>query len=330
MIFRKKVKKTEGERLEDRREKVLARANKFRYPMQFSRKRVMIVTILISLVAVFAVGGVLAWNLYHGQNTGDMMFRLTKILPVPVAKVDGDSVRFSDYLLIYRSSLVPIVRHGGQVGKNADAETMRTYYKRSALTGAEDFTYAEKLARELKITISREDLMKEWEKQRSVGGVMRSEASFLKVLKDNFDLEKEEYLRIVYLNLLKTRVMERIDDKVREVLTKVEALMAAKGGDLKAVADEMKDEVSYEETGGFVSNVNVDGGRAAVASGLTVGQVSEKFLSTNGDGYYFVKLNDKNEKEVNYSSIVIKFKEFDKRMAEVRAKEKGVVEFVKL
>jgi parvulin-like peptidyl-prolyl isomerase len=48
---------------------------------------------------------------------------------------------------------------------------------------------------------------------------------------------------------------------------------------------------------------------------LEVGQVSEKFLSSNGDGYYYVKLSDKTDSEVNYMSLKIKFTTFDEMLA---------------
>ena len=329
MIFTKKKKKTEQERLEDRRDRILSRGNKFRYPLQFSKKNIILATIIIGILATISMTGVLAWNLYHGQNTGDMMFRITKIFPLPVAKVKDISVKFSDYLLLYRSSLVPIEKHGGQVGKNQDAEAMKTYYKRSALSSAEDLTYATLLAQEQGISLSDEEISKEWEKQRSVGGIVRSEASFLKVLKDNFSLEKDEYLRIMTLNLLKIKVMEKIDEEARHTSAEVQNLLSTKAGDLQAVASELKDRIIYEETGGLVSNINVDGGRATVASKLEPGQISERFISNNGDGYYFVKVNEKNDKQVSYSSIKVPFREFDKQLTKIR-NDGGVTEYIKL
>lgn len=322
-------KKTEQEKLEEKREKILAKGSKFRYPMQVSRRKLMVATVVIGVVSVGLLSGALLWGLYHGQNTGEMMFRITRVLPLAVAEIDGEKVRFSDYLLIYRSSLAPIEQQTGKLGNSGDAEAMRTYYKRTALTGAEDLTFALKLARENEVSVGKEDLVKKWEEQRNVGGVMRSEASFLKVLKDNFGLGREEYERLLYLNLMKVRVTEKIDEVAKETAGRVEELIREKEGDLAKVAEEMKEKVVYEETGGMVGNLNVDGGRAMAAMGLEVGKVSERILSTGGDGYYFVKLLEKNEKEVSYVSLKVPFREFERRVREVRARE-GVREFVKL
>ena len=42
-------------------------------------------------------------------------------------------------------------------------------------------------------------------------------------------------------------------------------------------------------------------------------QSSGKFVSANGDGYYFVKLVKKTDSEVDFASIKVPFKEFSKR-----------------
>ena len=59
-------------------------------------------------------------------------------------------------------------------------------------------------------------------------------------------------------------------------------------------------------------------GRASEAMKLEPGQSSGKFVSMNGDGYYFVKLINKTDTEANFVSIKIPFTEFDKRMDNLR------------
>ena len=104
---KKEEKKTEQEKVDARREEVLAAGRKFKYPLQWTKYRVVVNTILISFVVIgiIFVAGWLA--LYRFNMTDDMLFRITKILPVPVANVDGKNVRFSDYLMFYRLLVFP-------------------------------------------------------------------------------------------------------------------------------------------------------------------------------------------------------------------------------
>lgn len=318
-LFRKKDdKKTELEKVEERREEVLATGRKFKYPLQWTKHRVVINAILISLVtlAILVTTGWLA--LYRLQMTDELLYRLTQIIPVPVAEVDGEKVRFSDYLMFYRSSLQSISRQSTQTQTEEDLENMKEQFKVSALKTAEEYTYALKLAKENGIEVSNDEVSTEFERHRQIGSVDRSEAGFLKIIKDNFGLSKDEYNRMIYLTLIKAKVDEKIDDHANEVARKVESLLAEKDGIFKDVIDAMGDVVIYEETNGMVSNKNVDGGRADAAARLEIGERSPRFVSMNGDGYYFVKLVDKNAAEVNFVSIKIEFTEFTKRFDEIR------------
>lgn len=319
LFHKKDDKKTEQEKVDERREEVLATGRKFKYPLQWTKHRVVINTILISFVTlgILVAGGWLA--LYKLQMTDELLYRLTQILPVPVAEVDGEKVRFSDYLMFYRSSIQSISRQSTQTQTEEDLENMKEQFKADALSKAEMYTYALKLAKENDITVSNDEVAAEFDRHRQIGSVDRSEAGFLKIIKDNFGLSKDEYNRMIYLTLVKVKVDEKIDEHANEVSQKVDYLIAEKDGIFKEVAEEMGDAITYEETNGMVSNKNVDGGRADAASRLNIGEQSGRFVSMNGDGYYYVKLADKSAAEVNFVSIKIDFTEFNKRLDEVRS-----------
>ena len=97
----------------------------------------------------------------------------------------------------------------------------------------------------------------------------------------------------------------------RDIAAQVEDTLAKNNGNYKAVAEGLGDKIVYEETGGFIENTNIDGGRATEAAKLDVNGQSGKFISINGDGYYFIKLIGKTESKVNFVSIYVPFKEFD-------------------
>lgn len=327
-LFRKKEeKKTEQEKVDERREEVLAAGRKFKYPLQFTKHRIVINTVLISVVvlAIIFTAGWLA--LYRFNMTDDMLFRITKILPVPVATVDGANVRFSDYLMLYRSSILSIERQSGQVDNQASVDALRSQYMRAAFSEAEEFAYAEKLAKEAGVAVSKEEVAAEFERHKNIGGVERSEESFMKIVKENFGLDKSEYERMLYLTLIKAKVEVAIDEAAGEVAARVEAMLAENGGNYTAVAEALGDVIDYEETDGMVSSQNIDGGRASEAIKLEPGGQSGKFISINGDGYYFVKLINKTETEVNFVSIKVPFTTFSSRFDALREEGK-ITEFI--
>ena len=313
----KQKPKTEREKVEERREEVLAKGRKFKYPLQYTKHKLVINTILVAAVAVVAmvVAGWLA--LYQFQSTGEMMYRVTQVLPVPVAEVEGAKVRYSDYLMIYRSNLQTSEQQSGQLGNTEDDDLVRAEYKRTALEAAVEYTYAMKLGRELGLSVSEKEIDQAFDEHRKVGGVERSEEAFLKIVQDNFGMNRREYRRMLELTLMKAKVEQEIDETAQAVAAEVETMLNENGGDMAAVAESLGEQVEYEATGQLVDNMNVDGGRSNQAMTLEPGQVSERFLSNNGDGYYFVKLVEKTETQVNYESIKVKFTTFAERVEQL-------------
>ena len=316
--WKKDEKKTEREKVDERRAEVLAKGRKFKYPLQWTKHRVVINSVLIVLIvaAIIITSGWLA--LYRFGMTDEMLFRVTKILPIPVASIDGENVAFSDYLMFYRSGLLSIERQSGQVDQQGSVEELYVQYKRAALNEAEEYTYALKLARELDITVTADEVADELNRHLSIGGVERSEEGFMKIIEENFGLSKNEYERMLYLALVKSKVEADIDVVASQTATRVESLLAENGGNYSAVAEALGSSIIYEETGGLVSNQNIDGGRASEASKLSPGEQSGRFISINGDGYYFVKLISKTDTEVNFVSIKVPFTEFDSRIESLR------------
>ncbi len=333
-------KKTEKEKVEQRREEVLARGRKFKYPLQYAKHKLVINAIIVGVLGVglMMLAGGLA--LYKFQDTGDIMYRISRIVPVAVAEVDGEKVRFSDYLMILRSSLTVFKQQSGQVSAvrtgtageeesvGSDEDAMKLEYKRTALEQAEEYVYAIKLAKENKIEVTDEEVEEVFETHRKVGGVERSEESFLKVLNSNFGYTKDEYLRMLYLLVVKSKVEEKIDEHARAVAEEVERKLAETEGNYEKVKEALGEEVELEGMG-LVDTKNVDGGRAAKAAMLEAGASSGKFLSSNGDGYYFLKTIEKTETQVSYISIKVPFKEFSRKMKEVREAGK-VKEYIDL
>ncbi|MBQ3305867.1 SurA N-terminal domain-containing protein [Candidatus Saccharibacteria bacterium] len=321
----KEKNQTEKEKLDERRKEVLSKGKKFRYPMQHAKHRLVLITVVIAVLAVI-VAGVTGWALlYKMQDTGDVLYRLTRVVPVPVAEIDGEKVRYSDYLMIYRSSITPVERQGS-AGSLADFEGMKDYYKRGALNSAEDFAVAIKFAREMGVSVSDAEVNEAFDEHRTAGGTDRSKDSFLKVLSDNFGMDESEYRRLLYLNLLKMKVAQAMDVEAEETATKVEKLLA-ENGSFERAQEELGDKIVLEQTGQMVSILNVDGGRAEKAASMEKGAISERFVSNSGDGYYFVKLVEKNDKEVSYVSIKVPFTSLNSEISQIR-KDGKVKEYI--
>jgi hypothetical protein len=134
---------------------------------------------------------------------------------------------------------------------------------------------------------------------------------------------------MLYLSLVKAKVEIAIDENANKIASEVEAILASSNNDYLAAVEKLGSSIIYEETGGLVDNKNIDGGRATEASKLEPGESSGKFVSMNGDGYYFVKLIKKTEAEVNFVSIKVPFTEFDKRFEALKSENK-ITEYIEI
>jgi len=325
-LLRKKEepeRKSEKEKVEERREEVLSRGRKFKYPLQYAKHKLVINTVIIAVLGVVVLF-VVGWAaLYKFQDMGDIMYRISLAVPVPVAKVDDKNVRFSDYLMTARSSLMTLDQQSGLEAEGENRDAMENGYKRQALTQAEKLAYALKLGEELGLEVSNDEVNAAFDEHRKVGGTERSEESFLKVLNTNFGLSKDEYNRMLYLSLMRSKVEQKIDKEAESVAAEVERVLAGNGNNFQEAKESLGDKVEYSSTGGLIDNKNVDGGRSSKAMSLGAMEASGRFLSTNGDGYYFVKTVEKTETQVSYVSLYVRFTEFEKRFKEM--KEAGLI-----
>ena len=315
--------------IEEHREEAIARGKKFKYPFQYAKHRLVIITVIIAVVTL-ALFSVFGWfQLYRFQNMSDIVYRFTRVIPMPVAEIDGAHVLYSDYLMLFRSSIRAIENQQGELADSEEDTQLRNQYKRQSLDSAIQYAFALKLAKELDITITQEQIDEVVREHRTVDGVERSEAAFAEIINHNFGLSLNEYERLLFLSLAKKEVSIAIDETATKLATEVEQLLAANNNDLAATTKALSGPIVYEETGGMVDIMNLDGGRAALAATLEIGQVSSRFTSKNGDGFYFVKLLAKSENQVNYASIWIEFTEFNNRIQSLRENDK-IREFIHL
>ena len=67
-----------NDNISEHREDILAKGRKLKYPMQYSKKRLIVISIVVVVAAVTTFGLWLNNALYKQQQTGDFFFSVTK------------------------------------------------------------------------------------------------------------------------------------------------------------------------------------------------------------------------------------------------------------
>ena len=306
--------------IEESREEIIAKGKKFKYPFQYAKHRLIINAILIGIVAIGAFAFVGWLQLYKAQNTGEVMYRFTRTLGLSVAEVDGVKVRFSDYLMLYRSSIASVERQQGKFDDSESSKQQMDYYKRQALSKLE----------EAGKSVTDEEIDEIIEEHKIIDGEKRSDEAFEGIIRDNFGLSVKEYRRLIMLSLAKKKASVEFDKDAKKLVEEIATALTTNNNMEEVVKKyEGNDSIGYEIVED-VEFLNLDSGRAAMASKLqNVGDISDYFVSKNGDGYYVVKLLGKSENKVSYASIWVRFKWLDDEMTKLRDDGK-VVEKINL
>jgi len=317
----------------EHREKILAGGRKFKYPLQQQKHKILINAIIVAIVAsvIFVVW---VWvMLYRVQATSDFFYGVTKIVPLPVASVDGQKVRYSDYLRRIRADIFYYENQEGKSFKTTDGRRELEYNKRRELTAAQRTAYAYKIARLRNISLPTDKEVSE-----KINATMKSdgsdEAAVIRMLRAYYNWTMDEYRQTIRDQLLEQKVSFAIDSSAKNKVSKIQDRLK-NGEDFATVAKETSDDPMAKETGGAVVAQSGDldsNGLIAAARNLSEGEISQPIEGRNDSGdysYFIVKLDSKTDTETRYSVIMINLTQFDKEFSNLQ-KEGSIREFIKV
>lgn len=321
LIKRKNPKKTLPSRITndtvaEHREKILAKGRKHKYPVQYTKHKLVWVTALVAVVMLVVSSAFVYVQLYVWKDTGDVAYRITKITSLPIAKIDGEFVRYDDYLMYYRSALA-VLKSRGQQGLYDKVE----FQQRQSMDKAIGVAYVRKLAREHNITVEPSRADEIFKQQREDRGM--SESAYATAIKDSLNWSVDELKSALQYDLLRQEVAFAIDDQARELVNLIQQRIAA-GKTLAEIAQEFGDKVQFVPEIS-VPKDNSDGGLTKAVLSLTVDKISSPLKTLSGDGYYFALLKSVDGDKVSYSYIRVPLTELTNRIK--AAKQNGGVQY---
>jgi hypothetical protein len=316
----------------EHRRKVIAEGRRFKYPFQYSKHKLVFNTIIISFAALI-VFSVFVWQqLYIAQNSSDFFYSIARIFPLPVAKIDGENVLFSDYLMKYRSAVFYLENKEQVDLSSADGKKQVAYVEQQSYKDALADAYVKKVANKSHITVSDQEVNDFIKNQNKENNVQQS--TYEAVIKDYYNWSPSEYKQIVKEKMLRQRVSYLIDGTAKKQNDLLSSYIVKNGSDktLKNIVEDFNKahnyNLSYAESG-IVLKSNHDYGLTSEASLLNKNEILKSFKTTSGDGYYFIQLLDKNSTNVNYGYVKISLTQLSKDIDGVEKSGK-VVNYIKL
>ena len=324
-----------NDNISEHREDILAKGRKLKYPMQYSKKRLIVISIVVVVAAVTTFGLWLNNALYKQQQTGDFFFSVTKILPLNVASVDGQPVRYQDYLRRLRADVHYYLNHEHRSFNSDEGEVELNYHKRKDLDVAEKAAYVEYLAEQNDISVSMDEVDAEIAAMREANG--ETEEGLISTLESYYGWSMSDYRLTTHDQMLEQAVSYAIDNEAKETADEVLERLQA-GADFSAVAGNGMSGDTTQQTGSVSSaqmlpNVQNGGtitakttdqdptGVVQAVSKLSVGELTEvgKMRSNNTNYYYIARLDAKDGEDIQYSLILIKLTKLDDDFAKLRA-----------
>lgn len=314
----------------EHREKVLAGGRRFKYPIQYARHKLVINAIIVAVTALLAFIIFVWFQLYVAQNTSTFFYRLTAVVPLSVARVDGERVRYSDYLM-YHNSSVHYLRNNEQLNLQTEGgQRQLERIKRSTMDTVVADAYAAKLARELDISVTQEEVDQLIENDRATSDGVISQEAYDASARSLLDWSPAEYRYDAERKLLRQKVKYAVDETANGYANQIATAIEAGETDFEAIAAGFDEDAQIiAGVSGMLPQTNRDGGLAEAAAALEEGEVSELLMPTTGDGFYFVRLIESRSGQVNYAYIRVPLTEFDRRLEQLRSSDE-VREYISL
>lgn len=314
--------KITNDTIAEHREKVLAGGRRYKYPFQYAKHKLVINAAIISVVTLVVLGIVMWQQLYVAQNTNTFFYRVTKILPLPIAQVGDTQALYRDYLLNYRSPEHFLKNYWDTTQDSEKGKAQLEYAKRQALDTAIADAYARKLAAEKQLSISDAEIDAEITHIRSASNGQLTIETYNMSAQKFLGMSPSDTRDILRAGLLRSKVAFAIDDKATTLKNKTVTLLQQHKGDIDKVAAALNAEQAEAVTVGVSGLIDqgdrLDGISASEIAKLEPSKTSEAIESVTGDGYYFVRVIEKTDRQVNFQFLRIPLTAFEQQLKDLR------------
>lgn len=327
---RQSVPRITNETIAAHREEVLSGARKYIYPLQHSKHRIVGISIALFVVAVIAFFSYTFLALYRFHTTSTFMYRVTQVIPFPVAKAGSSWVAYENYLFEVRRYM-HYYQNQQQVDFNSESgKSQLKSFQKTALDNAINNAYIKQLAKEHGVTVDRADVNDQIALLRAQNRIGGNDQVFEDVLKEYWGWSRADFERELRQQLLAQKVVSKLDtqahDKAKQYLAQVQG-----GADFAEVAKQHSDDPMAKQNGGeypFIIEANNKVLHPRLLSTLQSMQPNEvSEVIEVPTGLEIVKMLENNDGKIRAAHIVVQFKPI-KEYVDTARKEQGSSRFI--
>ena len=321
-----KVPYITNETVAEHREQVLKGARKYIYPLQHSKHRIVVVSSTIFVVMAVSLFAYSAAALYKLQSTSTFVYRITQVVPFPVARAHGNMVSYESYLFELRHYIHYYETQQKLSFKTVEGKQQLTNYKQRALQHVVDDAYVKELARQNKVTVTNAEVEAQIAVLRNQNRLGTSSQVFEDVLRDFWGWSLNDFKRSLREQLLARKVVSKLDTASH---TQIQSAMDElnKGTSFADVAKKYSADPATKDVGGDYaaaldkSNRDIDARVTAALFALKAGAYSG--IIDTGYTLEIVKLNSLEGDKAKASHIQVNLKDISTFLDPIKAKQKA-------
>jgi hypothetical protein len=242
------VPRITNENIGEHREQVLKGARKYIYPLRHSTRTIVIVTLAVIVTAIIALFVYCYFALYHYYQYNTFVYRVTQVVPFPIAKADGRYVEYENYLYELRHYVHYYESQQQRNFAGADHDQL-VAFRKQALSKVTSDTYIKDVARKNHVVVTDKEVnarLAEVREQNRLGG---NNKVFADVLRDYWGWSINDFKRSLKQEILAAKVSAKLDitgsQRAQNALAQAKA-----GGDFGALAKQLSDDPAAKATGG--------------------------------------------------------------------------------
>jgi hypothetical protein len=321
----KGIPRITNETVAEHREEVLSSARKYIYPLQHSAHRVVIISITLLVAGVVAFFTYCLLALYKFQSSSTFIYRISQVIPFPVAKAGSRFVSYENYLFELRH-YIHYYQTQQRVDFNSDSGKQQlAEFRKRAMDMVIDYAYVNEIAKKQHISVSDGELNDAIRLVRSQNRLGSNNQVFEDVLKEFWGWSVGDFKRELRQQMLEEKVVSTLDTETHKRAENVYAQLTS-GADFGALAKQYSDDPATKENNGSYgytisqSDRNLPPEVIDTLFKMKVGDVS-KVIST-GTSLEIIKLNQKDGDKVQASHISFAFKPITTYTDSLKAKNK--------
>jgi hypothetical protein len=238
-----------NETVAEHREEVISGARKYIVPLSHSKRRIIVITSALLVLAIIGFFVYCVSALYKFQSTSTFTYGVTQVIPFPVAKAGGSWVSYESYLFELRHTIHYYETQQHEDFGTKSGEQHLAQLKKQALAQVINDAYTKQLAKQNHIGVNTAEVNDAVALVRSQNRLGSNDQVFRSVLSEFWGWTVDDFQRELRQQLLTQKVTAKLNTSAQDRANS--ALKSLNSGvDFATLAKQVSDDPSTKENGG--------------------------------------------------------------------------------